>query len=116
MRAIANHSAALTMIFSGNPELIAGILVSTNFIQDDVLLKLSGCDSPIGKATVLVKAVKKEIEKAPERFYDFLMILAENTKNIVDDFRYLPNYLREFNEFSFLFMGSCLLVSMSASA
>ena len=105
VRAIATHTAALTMMFSGNPELIAGILFSANFIQDDVLLKMSGYDNPIGKAATLVEAVKKEIEKAPERFGDFMIILAENAENIIDDL--MLNYQSELNEFSFLFYGSC---------
>ena len=103
VRAIATYTTALTMMFSGNPELIAGILFSTDFIQDDVLLKMSGYDNRIGKAAILVEAVKKEIEKAPERFGDFMMILAENAKDIIDDL--LLNYQSEFNEFSFLFHG-----------
>ena len=85
---IITHTEELIMTFSSDLEIITGVLFSTGFIQDDVLLKLTGSDdTPKGKAALLVEAVTKEIELAPEKFTEFLKILSENflaVDNIVD--------------------------------
>ena len=76
-------------------ELNAGILFSTNFIQDDVLLKISSDGTPTGKAAILVEAVKKKIEISPEKFFEFLDIVSENDKDIVNGI--LSTYQGEFD-------------------
>ena len=94
---ISTHTEELIMTFSSDPELIAGVLFSTNFIQDDVLLKVSSDDTPLnGKAVILVEAVTKEIEIAPEKFTEFLEILSENllATEVVDGL--LSTYRSEF--------------------
>ena len=75
---IITHTEELIMTFSSDPEIVTGVLFSTGFIQDDVLLKLASDDTPNGKAALLVEAVTKEIELAPEKFTEFLEILSEN--------------------------------------
>ena len=91
---ITNHTEELIMMFSSDPELIAGILFSTNFIQDDVLLKMSSDDTPTGKAAILVEAVKKKIELSPEKIMEFIDIISENDKDIMDGL--LSTYQSEF--------------------
>ena len=78
MSTIITHTEELTMMFSSDPEIVTGVLFSTGFIQDVVLLKLASDDTPNGKAALLVEAVTKEIESAPEKFTEFLEILSEN--------------------------------------
>ena len=78
IRTIIAHKQELTIALSIDPELIAGILFSTNFIQDDVLLKVSNDDTPIGKAAILLEAVANEIEIVPEKFTEFHKIVSEN--------------------------------------
>ena len=75
---IITHTEELIMTFSSDPEIVSGVLFSTGFIQNDVLLKLASDDTPNGKAALLVEAVTKEIELAPEKFTEFLEILSEN--------------------------------------
>ena len=81
---IVTHAEELTMMFSSDPELIAGVLFSTSLVQDDVLLKMSSDDTPAGKAAILVEAVKKGLEIAPERFTEFLKIISENAIVYID--------------------------------
>ena len=81
------HSQELTVALSTDPLCVAGALVSKKFIQDGVLLQMfTGGDTPTRKATILVEAVKKEIETDPERLTQFLEILSEQTctKEIVE--------------------------------
>ena len=95
--AIITHIEELIVMFSSDPELIAGALFSTNFIQDDVLLKMSSEDTPTGKAAILVEAVTKEIEIAPEKLTEFHEIISENAIDIVDGL--LSTYQSEFSLF-----------------
>ena len=98
MMTIITHTEELIIMFSSDPELIAGVLFSTSFVQNDVLLKMSSDDIPAGKAAILVEAVKKELEIAPEKFTKFLKIISENAIvyiDIVDGL--LSTYQSEFN-------------------
>jgi hypothetical protein len=74
-------SEELIMIFSSNPERFAGVLLRTSFIQDDVLLKMSSDDKPIGKATILAEAVIKKLGIAPEKLIELLKIISENYRD-----------------------------------
>ena len=93
---IITHTEELIMMFSSDPELIAGALFSTSFIQDDILLKMSSDNTPTGKAAILVEAVKKELGIAPEKFTEFLEIISKNAIGIVDDL--LLTYQSEFGD------------------
>ena len=89
LKTITAHTQELVKVLSSDSdlELIAGVLLSTNFIQDDVLIKVSCDGTPTGKAAILVEAVTKMIEVAPEKFTEFLKILQENrllTAEVVD--------------------------------
>ena len=72
------HTQELIALLSSDPELIAGTLLSTNFIQGDVMLKMFSDDTPTGQAAIMFEAVVNEIEKAPEKFFQFLGILTEH--------------------------------------
>ena len=97
MPAVITHIEELIVMFSSDPELIAGALFSTNFIQDDVLLKMSSEDTPTGKAAILFEAVTKEIEMAPEKLTEFHEIISENAIDIADGL--LSTYQGEFSLF-----------------
>ena len=84
MTTIVAHTEELMTVFSSDLELITGVLFSTNFIQDDVLLQMSSEDTPTGKAAIVVEAVKKELEIAPKRFAEFLKIISENAMVYLD--------------------------------
>ena len=99
MTTIVTHTKELITVFSRDLELITRVLFSTNFIQDDILLQMSSEDTPTGKAAIVVEAVKKKLEIAPERFAEFLKIISENAKDIVDGLS--STYQSEFNGFSF---------------
>ena len=84
MPVIITHTEKL---ISSDPDLIAAVLFSISFIQDDVQLKMSNDDTPAGKAAILVEAVIKKIEIAPEKFTDFLNIISENAIDIGGGFK-----------------------------
>ena len=93
MKTIITHTQELTTVLSSDPDLIAGALLSTKFIQDDSMLKILSGETPAGKAAILVEAVRNEIEVAPEKFSEFLDILSEQswTKEVVESiFFHLP--------------------------
>ena len=98
MKTINTHEEELTIALSFDLDLIAGILISSNFFQDDILLKMSNDDDPIEKAAILVEAVTKEIEVAPEKFTKFLDILSENlyTTEVAETLNF--TYLSEFTD------------------
>ena len=78
LRTVDAHSQELIVALSTDPVCVAGALVGKKFIQDGVLLEMiTGGDTPTRKATILVEAVRKEIQADPERFTQFLEILSE---------------------------------------
>ena len=81
---------------SRDPDLIAAVLFSTSFIQHDVQLKMSNDDTPAGKAAILVEAVTKEIQIAPEKFTKFLNIVSENAIHVDIADGLLSTYQSEF--------------------
>ena len=78
MKTLIANTQELIALLSSDPELIAGTLLSTNFIQGDVLVKVFGDDTPTGQAAIMFEAVVNEIEKAPEKLFEFLGILTEH--------------------------------------
>ena len=97
MKTMITHSDELTTSLSTDPVCVAGALVGKKFIQNEVLLKMLGNDTPTGKAVILVEAVRKEIEMTPDKFSEFLEILSEQSwaKGIVESLR--STYQSEFS-------------------
>ena len=83
------RSQDLTTSLSTDPLCVAGALVSKKFIQSEVLAKVVINDTPIGKAAILVEAVRNEIDVAPVKFIEFLEILSEQSwaKEVVESLR-----------------------------
>ena len=74
LKTVDTHSQELTIALSTDPVCVAGALVKKKFIQDGVMLEmLTKGDTPTRKATILVEAVRKEIETAPEKLTQFLI-------------------------------------------
>ena len=99
LKTVDAHSQKLAMALSSDPVCVAGALVSKKFVQDGVLREMfTGGDTPTEKATILVEAVRKEIEADPERLTQFLEILSEQTcaKEVVESLQ--STYESEFNE------------------
>ena len=98
LKSLDSHAQKLTTSLSTDPVCVAGALVSKKLIQDEVLLEMFRVDTRTGKATVLFKAVRKEIEVAPKRLAQFLEILSEQTctKEVVESIR--STYQGEFSE------------------
>ena len=102
LKIVDTHSQELTVALSTDPVCVAAALVNKKFIQRGVLHRLFiGRDTRTTKArktTILVEAVRKEIEGAPEKLTQFLEILSEQTyaKEIVESLR--STYEGEFNE------------------
>ena len=89
LKTVAAHSQELTAALSSDPIYAAGALIDKKFIQARVLLEMCGVSTPVGKATVLVESVRKEIESAPEKLIQFLEILSEVAcaKEVVESLR-----------------------------
>ena len=98
LKTVDTHSQELTIALSTDPVCVAGALVNKKFIQDGVMLEmLTKGDTPTRKATILVEAVRKEIETAPEKLTQFLEILSEQmcAKEVVESLQ--STYQSEFH-------------------
>ena len=90
LKTVDAHSQELTTALSSDPLCVAAALISRKFVQDEVMLEmLTKGETPTRKATILVEAVRKEIESAPEKLTQFLEILSEQTcaKEVVESLR-----------------------------
>ena len=90
LKTVDAHSQELTTAISSDPMCVAGALVDKKFIQDGVMLEMcSKGDTHTIKGTILVGAVRKEIEAAPEKLTQFLEILSEQNcaKEVVESLR-----------------------------
>ena len=99
LKTVDAHSQELTTALSTDPVCVAAALVNKKFIKDGVMLEmLTKGDTPTKKATILIEAVRKEIEAAPEKFTQFLEILSEQNcaKEVVESLR--STYKSEFGE------------------
>ena len=102
IKTINTRTQELIAVLSRDPELIAGILNSINFVRDDIMLAMLSSDTPTGQAAILVEAVRKKIEVAPERFFEFLAILTEHSTHgmeVVE--RLCATYESEFTDTKF---------------
>ena len=98
LKTVDAHSQELTTALSTDPVCVAGALVNKKFIQDGVMLEmLTKGDTPTKKATILIEAVRKEIEAAPEKLTQFFEILSEQScaKEVVESLR--STYQSEFH-------------------
>ena len=90
LKTVDAHSQELTTALSSDPVCVAGALIGKKFIQDGVLLEmLTKGDTPTKKATILIEAVRREIEAAPEKLTQFLEILSDQVcaKEVVKSLR-----------------------------
>ena len=97
LKTVDAHSQELTTALSSDPVCVAGFLIGKKFIQGGVLLEMYKFDTPTGQTTILVEAVRKEIETAPEKLTQFLEILSEQScaKEVVENLR--STYQSEFH-------------------
>ena len=98
LKTVDAHSQDLTTALSTDPLCVAAALIAKKLILDGVLLEmLTKGDTPTRKAAILIGAVRKEIETAPEKFTQFLEILSEQTcaKEVVESLR--STYQSEFH-------------------
>ena len=98
LKTVDAHSQELTTALSSDPLCVAGALIAKKFIQDGVLLEiLTKGDTPTKKATILIEAVRREIDAVPEKLTQFLDILSEQTcaKEVVESLR--STYRSEFH-------------------
>ena len=101
LKTVDVHSQELTRALSSDPVCVARALIDKKFIQERVVHEVfTGRNTrtrKVRKATILVEAVRREIEAAPEKLTQFLEILSEQTcaKEVVESLR--STYQSEFH-------------------
>ena len=101
LKTVEAHSQELTTALSSDPVSVARALIAKKFIQERVLNEVfighNVRARKAKKATILVEAVRNEIEAAPEKLTQFLEVLSEQScaKEVVESLR--STYQSEFH-------------------
>ena len=78
VKAIMIRTHDLVLALSHEPVGVAGILLGKGFISAEIIMKvLVTSHTSTEKATILIEAVRNEIELAPSKFTELLEILSE---------------------------------------
>ena len=78
VNAITIRTHDLMLALSNEPLGVAGMLLSKGFISGEIMSKMLVTSyTSTEKATILIEAVRNEIELAPSKFTELLEILSE---------------------------------------
>ena len=90
VKAITIRTHDLMLALSNEPVGVAGMLLSKGFISNEVMSKMLVVSyTPTEKATILVEAVRNNIELTPSKFTELLESLSEMAcaKEVVERLR-----------------------------
>ena len=90
LNAITIRTPDLMLALSNEPVGVAGLLLSKGFLSGEIMLKMLILSyTPTEKATILIEAIRNEIELDPSKFTELLEILSEVefAKEVVESLR-----------------------------
>ena len=90
VNAITIRTHDLMLALSNEPLGVARLLLSKGFLSGEIMLKMLGISlTSTEQATILIEAVRNEIELAPSKFTELLEILSEVecAKEVVESLR-----------------------------
>ena len=90
LNAITIRTPDLMLALSNEPVGVAGLLLSKGFLSEEIMLKMLILSyTPTEKATILIEAIRNEIELDPSKFTELLEILSEVefAKEVVESLR-----------------------------
>ena len=90
VKAITIRTHDLMLALSNEPLGVSGILLGRGFISGEIMSKMLVVSyTPNEKATILIEAVRNNVELAPSKFPELLEILSDQAcaKEIVESLR-----------------------------